>query len=151
MRGLLVLLLAGSAAPAFAQSADCPPEHAALGHCTPAPAPAPALEAAPADPHAGHAMPAHAPPDPDAGHDMTAAPADVPLGPPPPEALQGPEHAGDTAWGPERMDASRAVLFREHGGLPAYKLLVDQLEARARSGRDGFFLDAEGWYGGDID
>ena len=169
MRGLLVLLLAGSAAPAFAQSADCPPEHAAMGHCTPAPAPTPAPEpeSAPADPHAGHAMPAPAVPDPHAGHrmpgqvepagdahaghDMTAAPADVPLGPPPPEALQGPEHAGDTAWGQERMDASRAVLFREHGGMPAYKLLVDQLEARLRSGRDGFFLDAEGWYGGDID
>jgi copper resistance protein B len=169
MKGLLLLLLAGSAAPALAQPAVCPPEHAAMGHCTPAPAPTPtpAPQPAPADPHAGHAMPAPAvpdphaghampgqsqpAPDPHAGHDMTAVPADVPLGPPPPEALQGPEHAGDTVWGRGQMDASRAVLFREHGGLPAYKLLVDQLEARVRSGRDGYFLDAEGWYGGDID
>ena len=168
MRGLFVLLLAGAATPALAQESACPPEHAAMGHCTPAPAPEQNAPEPAADPHAGHQMPAQgqvvpdphaghaplsgqAPSDPHAGHDMTGAAAEVPVGPPPAEALQGPEHAGDSAWGQGPMDASRAVLFREHGALPAYKLLVDQFEARFRSGRDGYFLDAEGWYGGDID
>jgi copper resistance protein B len=49
------------------------------------------------------------------------------------------------------MDSSRAVLLREHGSMPASKLLIDQLETRARRGRDGYYLNAEGWYGGDID
>lgn len=158
----LFLLLAASAltpVPALAQhsghdasaepasDSSCTPEHAAMGHCT---LPAPAT-AAP-DPHAGHDMPAgQQPADPHAGHDMAGAPAEVPVGPPPAEALQGPEHAGDAVWGVPAMGASRNVLFDEHGALPAYKLLVDQFEARVRSGRDGYFLDAEGWYGGDID
>ena len=35
--------------------------------------------------------------------------------------------------------------------MPVIKLLIDQLETRVRKGRDGYFLNAEGWYGGDID
>ena len=49
------------------------------------------------------------------------------------------------------MAPSQAVLFQEHGDIVTYKVLVDQLETRVRSGRDGYFLNAEGWYGGDID
>jgi copper resistance protein B len=49
------------------------------------------------------------------------------------------------------MAPSQSVLFQEHGDLPAHKVLIDQLETRVRSGRDGYFLNAEGWYGGDID
>jgi copper resistance protein B len=152
MRILLALLLAGAASPAFAQSADCPPEHAAMGHCKPAPAPAPAPVPQPpaTDPHAGHTMPTQ-PADPHAGHDMGATAADVPVGPPPPEALSGPEHAADTAWGAAAMEQGRAVLFAEHGDMATRKFLVDQLEARVRDGRDGYFLNAEGWFGGDID
>ena len=176
MRVLFALLLAGAASPAFAQQADCPPEHAAMGHCTPAtpaPAPAPQPKAPAADPHAGHQMPAPAPQpaDPHAGHQMpTPAPtpqpadphaghqmpapapaADIPLGPPPPEALAGPVHAADTAWGRAAMEPGRAVLLREHGDIAVAKLLIDQLETRITNGRDGYFLNAEGWYGGDID
>ena len=105
------------------------------------------------DPHAGHQMPAQQQPttDPHAGHQMPAAPVEVPVGPPPPEALQGPENAADTAWGRGTMAPSQAVLFQEHGDIVTYKVLVDQLETRVRSGRDGYFLNAEGWYGGDID
>lgn len=171
----LLLPFAASAlmtAPALAQhsghdgpvepTSSCTPEHAAMGHCTmPAPAPPadphaghslPEADPAAPDPHAGHDMPTPPQPaDPHAGHDMTGALAEVPVGPPPAEALQGPDHAGDAVWGASAMGASRNVLFHEHGALPAYKLLVDQLEARGRSGRDGYFVDAEGWYGGDID
>ena len=113
---------------------SCPPEHAAMGHCTP---PAPSQPKSVADPHAGH--------------QMGAQPVDVPVGPPPSEALQGPENAADTAWGKAAMAPSQAVLFQEHGDIVTYKVLVDQLETRVRNGRDGYFLNAEGWYGGDID
>jgi len=105
-----------------------------------------------ADPHGGHQMPApQSPADPHAGHDMSVSPADVPVGPPPPEAFQGPENAADVAWGRAAMEPGRAVLFGEHGDLPAYKVLFDRIEAQARDGRNGYLVDAEGWYGGDID
>lgn len=100
------------------------------------------------DPHAGHAMPATT--DPHAGHDMGAAAAEIPVGPAPPEALQGPAHAADAVWG-DAMGGSRAVLVREHGGMSTTKLLIDRAETRVHKGRDGFALDAEGWVGGDID
>ena len=106
-----------------------------------------------ADPHAGHdmsSMPAQ-PEDEHAGHDMSTMQVNVPVGPPPPEALAGPEDAGDLAWGADAMAAGRAVLFSEHGNMPTSKLLIDQLEARVRDGKDGYFMNAEAWYGGDID
>lgn len=105
------------------------------------------------DPHAGHVMPTEqsATPDAHAGHDMSAMAVEPPVAPPPPEALSGPQNAADTVWGQEAMDSSRAVLLREHGSMPASKLLIDQLETRVRRGRDGYYLNAEGWYGGDID
>jgi copper resistance protein B len=106
-----------------------------------------------ADPHPGHVMPTEqsATPDAHAGHDMSAMTVAPPVGPPPPEALSGPQNAADTVWGRAAMDPSRAVLLREHGSMPASKLLIDQLETRVRKGRDGYYLNAEGWYGGDID
>ena len=137
-----------STAPA---SSTCTPEHAAAGHCTLS---APSRPQNVTDPHAGHQMPAK-PQQPvadiHAGHQMPGAAADVPVGPPPPEALQGQENAADTAWGRAAMAPSQAVLFQERGDIVTYKLLVDQLETRVRNGRDGYFLNAEGWYGGDID
>jgi copper resistance protein B len=82
---------------------------------------------------------------------MAGPAAEIPVGAAPAEALQGPEHAADTAWGEAAMAPGRAVLFQEHGNNPVTKLLIDQLEARVRNGRDGYFLNAEGWWGGDID
>ena len=38
-----------------------------------------------------------------------------------------------------------------HGAMKTSKLLVDQLEAKVRNGRDGYAWDGQGWYGGDID
>ena len=104
-----------------------------------------------ADPHAGHVMPSgEATTDPHAGHDMTAATVDPAVAPPPAEALTGPQNAADVVWGPTAMDPSRAVLLREHGDMPASKILIDQFETRVQDGRDGYFLNMEGWYGGDI-
>jgi copper resistance protein B len=103
------------------------------------------------DPHAGYVMPSGQPSaaDPHAGHDMSVVAP--PIAPPPAEALSGPENAADRIWGTGAMNPSRAVLLREHGDMPAYKLLIDQMETRVRNGRDGYFVNAEGWYGGDID
>ena len=42
-------------------------------------------------------------------------------------------------------------IEREHGGMLAYKLLVDRAETRVRDERDGYLLDAQAWYGGEID
>ena len=228
MKAFLVFLLAGGAAPAIAQhsghttptapapSGTCTPEHAAAGHCTlpapaqpadphaghampatqqpPTPAPAPASNCTPEhaaaghctlpdptppapDPHAGHAMPTtqqqpapsssctpeHAamghctrpadaqPADPHAGHGVAGSPGAPPVAPPPPEALQGPANAADLYWDRASMAKSREELLREHGDIPAYRILIDQAEARIRGGRDGYFLNGEAWYGGDID
>ncbi len=134
-----------------ASTPPAPDPHA--GHVTPTP---PAQPAPAAGPHAGHAMPAPEPAqpvDPHAGHDMGATgeqrPA-PPVAPPPPGALSGPAHAADAAYGQEAMAEAREGLRMEHGSMRTYKVLIDQLEARIRKGRDGYFLNAEAWYGGDI-
>ena len=173
MTRLLLLILASTAAPALAQhsghstaqepapSAGCTAEHARMGHCTmPAPAPqasdphaghtTPDNEPA-ADPHAGHATPTQGQQaDPHAGHDMGQA-ADGPQpAPPPPDALSGPAHAADTVFGSD-MPRARAVLLREHGGMPAHLIQVERAETIFRNGRDAYALDAQAWFGGDID
>lgn len=105
-----------------------------MGHCQP---PAPI----------GDAVGSHA------GHDMSSVSSrsGPPVAPPPPGALEGPIHGADRFYGTDQMARSRAVLRNEHGGMSAFKILVDQFEARIKEGRDGFFVDAEAWYGGDID
>ena len=118
-----------------------------------------------ADPHAGHQMPAQPSEDPHAGHTMQTEPAEdphaghgmehstivPPVAPAPPAAFTGPEHAADAFYGESAMAMARHDLIRMHGGLSAYRVLVDRLEARIRDGRDGYAFDAEAWYGGDID
>jgi copper resistance protein B len=129
-------------APPAATDPACPPEHAAMGHCTPTtPAPAAADPACPPE----HAAMGHCKPSAQA----SGAP---PVAPPPPEAFQGPEHAGETVFDPALFRAKRQTrLIAEHGGFTGWMLLADQLEYQARDGRDGFRWDAQGWYGGDYD
>jgi copper resistance protein B len=132
--------MGGAAAPAAPAAADpsCPPEHAAMGHCTPK---AGAVGAAPAtDPHAGHNM------------GNAAAPGTPPVAPPPQAAFSGPEHAADTVFDPKLMARKRAEeLIQEHGGYTGYMVLFDQLEARIQDGRDGYAWEGDAWYGGDYD
>lgn len=97
-----------------------------MGHCTPEKG---------ADTHAGHGG--------------AATPA-LPVAPPPPEALSGPAHAAEAVFGEAAMAEARQDLVNEHGNMRFSKLLIDQLEARIGKGRDGYFLNAEGIYGGDI-
>lgn len=101
-----------------------------MGHCTPA-------ATQQADPHAGHNM-------------APAAAVDIPVSPPPPEALSGPAHAQDLVYDPQAAARSRANMLREHGGLSAYKFLLDQAEVTLGDGREGYAWDAQFWYGGDI-
>lgn len=85
------------------------------------------------------------------GHCTPIAAAEVPVAPPPPEALSGPAHAQDLFFNPVEAARSRAQLAEEHGGMEAYKFLVDQLEVIAGDGGEGYAWDAQFWYGGDID
>lgn len=120
----------------------------------------PAAPAGPVDPHLGHRMgtmqpaaPA-SPADPHGGHGMgpEAGPAPVlPEAPPPPAAFSGPKHAADPLFDPSAMARAREELRAEQGDVRAYRVVVDQLEARFQEGRDGYLWDAQGWYGGDID
>lgn len=126
-----------------------PDPHA--GHSGPDPHAGQATPRKPAtDPHAGHAMPS--PTDPHAGHampGMRSAEA-PPVAPPPPEALQGPEHAGTTIWNRDLFLRKREErLINEHGGFVTSMFLADQLEYRSRKGADGYKWDLQGWYGGD--
>lgn len=178
------------AAPAApAANPACLPEHAAMGHCTPAegqaPAGQPVSPPTQPNPQAGHTVPAlqkpneaprekrstsvpsaadpSCPPEhaamghctakadgPHAGHSATAA-SEIAVTPPPAEALTGPEHAADTAWNPTDMAASRRGLLSEHGDIQVSKILIDRIEWANRSGKDGYALDAQAWWGGDID
>ena len=151
---------AGQTAPAT--DPNCLPEHAAMGHCKPAPAspgtaPAAGQTAPATDPnclpeHAamGHCKPAA---DPHAGHNTGAEPAASalpPAGPPPAAAFTGPVHAQDLFYDDTDAARSRRDLIREHGGLTAYRIFVDQAEVAIRDGREGYSFDAQAWYGGDI-
>jgi copper resistance protein B len=118
------------------------------------------------DPHAGHDMPdMPTQTDPHAGHAMPSSEADTgpaapghepgvpdpPVEPPPAAALSGPRNAADAVYGPEAMADAREIARREHGDIITYNVLIDQLEARVTNARDGYFINAQGWYGGDID
>ena len=139
--------------------ATCTPEHAAMGHCTSLAEPT--LSPAAEDPHAGHPMPAQQattspgsttclPEHAAMGHCTLSTAVEIPVAAPPPEALSGPIHAQDLFFNPAEAARSRAQLAQEHGGLSAYKFLIDQLEATVGDGPEGYAWDAQFWYGGDI-
>lgn len=138
------------------QADPCPPEHAAMGHCTPQSKPAatssspppPPSDDVPADPacpreHAamGHCTPA------------TVQKRVAPLSsgaPAPPAAQSGPEHAADTVFDPAVMAKIRQTrLISEHGGMKTSRILIDRLELLARNGRDGYAWEGDAWFGGD--
>lgn len=123
-----------ASSPTPASDPSCPPEHAALGHCTPN-----AAAARPAtDPHAGHPT------------GNAAAPGTPPVAPPPQAAFSGPEHAADEVWDPMLMARKRDKhLIQEHGGYTGYMVLLDQLEARVQDGQDGYAWEGDAWYSGD--
>jgi copper resistance protein B len=84
------------------------------------------------------------------GH-CTAPTGEPPITLPPAAALSGPEHAADAIFGTGPMVSARETMRREHGDMPVFKVLFDRIEARLREGSDGYLVDGQAWYGGDID
>lgn len=122
------------AVPAAAQ------DHSAQHHSPPAAPP----QERPADPHAGHVMPA-ASADPHAGHGPQAAPAGNAPPPAPPR-----DHAADAIHDPARMARSREDLRIENGDFSAAAVVFDLAEYQVREGGDGYRWQNEAWLGGDI-
>ena len=121
---------------------------AAPGQQTPATAPT-------ADPHAQHRAPAplvlpRPTPMPAMDHSAHRV-GDLPSGPPPAEAFEGPQHAADAIYGADVMARARATNHATHGDMKTGTLMVERLEARIAEGHDAFLWDVQGWYGGDID
>lgn len=107
-----------------------------MGHCTPSASSQPPSQTT--DPHAGHDM-------------SSVTEPEIQPGPPPAGALKGPDHAADAFWGSEDMQRGRNFLREEHGDMSVGRFLVDRSETRVRDRRDGYLLDIQAWYGGDID
>lgn len=111
------------------------------------------------NPNAEHVMPPSDGPNADqsmpgmdahAGHDMGKSTAEVPVGPPPTGALAGPARAAEQVWGLAAMAGSQERLVREHGAVPLSKVSIGRAEARLGEDRDGWLVDGEAWFGGDI-
>lgn len=138
--------IAAPAKPAQAAPATdpaCPPEHAAMGHCTPAGAAPAAPEKSDDD---SSAMPDMAADAPSTGSGGTALPA----GNAPAPAAPEPNYA-DRVWGREAMTGARKALRSEHGGGTFSQVMLDIAELQIRKGREGYRWEGEGWFGGDID
>lgn len=129
------------------QPEPAPDEHA--GHALPEAEEQPA-ETPEADPHAAHGS---VPADESAEHadHAAAGQAPLPIAGPPPEALTGPENAADAYFGETAMAQARREMTAMHGAVPTYRVLVDRMEARVQDGEDGYLVDAQAWYGGDLD
>jgi len=132
------------AKPRTAAPAACPPEHAAMGHCSP---PAATGEAMPAM----HDMPGMAPASSPASTSAAAAAVgtDQPAGDAPPPAPPR-DLAAARFYDPAAMAAADRRMRAEHGGMTFGQILFDLAEVQVRDGRDGLRWDGEGWYGGDI-
>lgn len=89
--------------------------------------------------HSHHAHPA--PTGPHAGHAPLAATSEA-----------GPSAPGDYAaerfYSREAMQAARDQLAREHGGSPAWKVMLSTAEARPDD--ETYAWSGEAWYGGDL-
>lgn len=137
--------------PADQPASTCLPEHAAMGHCTPAPAQQPQPVAPPQStclPE--HVAMGHCTPAP--GTQATAGAAEgtnLPAGnaPPPPVPAA---NAADAFYDPRQMEMGRHHLAAFHGGQKLFQVLNNIMEYRAQKGRDGYGWESEGWYGGDI-
>ncbi|HET6525480.1 MULTISPECIES: copper resistance protein B [unclassified Sphingopyxis] len=153
------------------EASSCPPEHAAMGHCTPE-AEAPDKGASdmgamdhgapqPSDPdcppeHAkmGHCTPKGGYADPVAGMEgmattTSASGTDLPPGDATAPAPPGDWYA-DRIYPKAEMEHSRHDMMKENGAQTIAFISFNLAEFQARKGRDGFRWDGEAWYGGDI-
>ncbi len=72
---------------------------------------------------------------------------DIPSSPPPTRAFDGPQHAADAIFDPQRMARARAYSRVTHGNARYATILAERLEARVTSGEDAYLWDVSGWYG----
>ncbi|WP_293477409.1 copper resistance protein B [Phenylobacterium sp.] len=107
--------------------------------------------AQPADPHAGHAMPAPQA-DPHAGHAESASAsaartgADLPVGDAP--APRPPSRPlADAIFGTAAMEPARELILREHGGAAGSQVMLDIAEFD--TGSKAYEWEGEAWFGTD--
>ena len=108
------------------EASSCPPEHAAMGHCTPKGAIAEAMVAA-------------------KGASGTDLPPGDATAPAPPS-----DWYADRIYPKAEMEHSRHAMMEENGAQKIAFISFNLAEYQARKGRDGFRWDGEAWYGGDI-
>jgi len=116
----------GHGDPPESATPDCPPEHAAMGHCTPK----------------------HTPKD-GMGEPRGASGTDLPAGNAPAPPMPRDWYA-DRIWPKQGMDHSRHAMMMENGAQKIGFIGLNLAEYQARKGRDGYRWDGEAWYGGDI-
>ncbi|MBH5321634.1 copper resistance protein B [Aurantiacibacter sediminis] len=73
--------------------------------------------------------------------------AEIPSGPPPAEAFEGPAHAADEIWGEDAMVAARGYNRATHGNARFGVIFGERFEARIGEGHDEYLWDLSGWYG----
>lgn len=138
-------------------AAPHPQQHPAAEPAADVPPAEPAADAV--DPHAGHGAPVGKPaPEPPAMPAMdtsaTAAAGTAPMSrmqvPQAPPPAPPRDHAAERYFDPATMARARAQLRREHGAMPASKVMANLFEYQARSGEDGYRWDGQAWFGGDI-
>ncbi len=119
-------------------ASTCPPEHAAMGHCTP--------KADTGDTMAGmENMPGmEAMPGTDGASGTDLPPGDA-VAPAPPG-----DWYADRIYPKAEMERARHDMMKENGGQTLAFISFNLAEYQARKGRDGFRWDGEAWYGGDI-
>lgn len=83
--------------------------------------------------------------DADAG--MMAMDAEIPSGPPPARAFEGPQHAADALFDPQRMARARAYNHATHGNMATGTVFAERLEARLSDSEDAYLWDLSAWYG----
>ncbi|MWV27105.1 copper resistance protein B [Aurantiacibacter rhizosphaerae] len=71
----------------------------------------------------------------------------IPEGPPPPRAFEGPDHAAELYFDPERLSEAREYSRIAHGRMTTGMVLAERLEARLSDGDDAYLWDVSGWYG----
>ena len=135
------LLLLALSTPAVAQPADPHAGHQMPAQAAPSDTPA-------ADPPVSHATPTPPPVDPHVGHHMAAEAA-------PPEGSEAPppipaDHDADRYFPPAAMAAARDQLAHEHGAITWSKVMMEKLELRPDSGADGYAWEGRASFGGDI-
>lgn len=143
-RHILIALACGAASPAFGQEAGM--DHSMHGMDAAAPAPDMPADMQMDHSQMDHSM--HAAQAPEQAGTSGDAADDTPgnASPPPVPA----DRAATAFYPPEKVDAALQGVLKEMT-FRTVALQVDQLEYRARSGKDGYGFEGQAWYGGDID